>query len=737
MIQFPRHDIDPAKKGREWCLQFAKAVWDHKTTPGTIFFDYQTRYNEIKDYVMGRQSIEKYKPMLGLDMQSDESWMNIDWTVRPIAAKFRDISVAKILQRRFNIVATPIDPLAKDEADKYYADVKTKILMREQLMQIDPQLAQSPALMPAPGEPQDLEELEMKMNYGFKHNMAIEAEQGIELLLYQNEIKERRRRVVESIIDYGVGGYKEYLDGNNRVRFRDVDVSCLLTNFCYKADFSDLKYVGEVMDVDLASLADTFTPDELAEIARKADKQSVQKRGQYNRPTDGSLVQVLDLEFFSWDVKVYRRRQNEEGNVIYKKSVYANKDSDRKVTINGEEVKQYITKEPQMVYRVKWIVGTDFCYDYGIANDMKRDRKNRYATSLSYHIYAANFDKMRAQGLMEKLIPLIDEYMCTVYRIQNFKARWIPYIIDIDLDALENISLGKGGAALTPRAVLDMAFQNFVLPGRKKDISGQNINYKSVEVRPTGMANEFTVLAADLSRILQEMRDVTGLNEYTDGSTPPERTLSGGIALANESTNNALFPFFNAEKCLMEKLSKALIARLIKAVKNGDVEGVAPALGDGTIKFIKVSPDISLYDWGIKIEDRPTDEQIQYILEQMNIAQAKELLEPEDLFMIKNLTNLKQMEQMIGYRVKKRKQQKQQEALQLQRANAEVQIQSSQAAEKAKQETLTLEYQLKTEFMLAEKHQDKELMQMKLISAADTARVSAAAKTQKSESNEN
>jgi hypothetical protein len=726
MTQFPRHDIDPALKGREWCMQMAKAVWDSPQAP-SIFHKASARYDEIKDYVMGRQSVSRYKPLLGIDEAEDESWMNIDWSIRPVAAKFRDIAIAKILQRKFNIIATPIDQLAKDDADKYFADIKTKIMMREQLMEINPELAQSPGFKSAPGEPEDLEELKMKMDYGFKHNMAIEMEQGIDLLLYQNDIKERRKRIVESIVDYGPGAYKEWIDARGRVKFRDVDISNLVTSFCRKGDFSDLQYAGELVEIDLADLTDYFTSDELKEIGNKAGAQKL-KQSEFNQSTDGMKVRVLDLEFYSYNTKVTRRRENEEGNVIYKKSVFANKNSDRKVTIGGKEVNQYITTEPQVIYKVKWIIDTDYCYDFGLMNDMKRKKSDKAKTELSYHIYASNFDKMRAQGLMEKLIPLIDEYVLTVYRIQNFKNRWIPYIIDVDLDSLENIALGKGGANLTPKAVLDMAFQNFILPSRKKDISSQNINYKSVEIRPTGMAAEFQVLANDLVRILQDMRDVTGLNEYTDGSTPPERTLSGGIALANESTNNALFPFFNAEKSLIEKLSKALIIRLIQAVKKGKVEGVVDALGDGTIKFITVSPDISLYDWGMKIEDKPTDQDIQYIMEQLNIGETQGLLEPEDLFTIRNMSNLKQMEQMLAYRVKKRKKEKQQEAMQLQNANAQVQMQSAQAAEQSKQQTLAMEYKMKFDLMNAEKEWDYKIAELKVEGAAHAKYVDAGTK---------
>ena len=53
---------------------------------------------------------------------------------------------------------------------------------------------------------------------------------------------------------------------------------------------------------------------------------------------------------------------------------------------------------------------------------------------------------------------------------------------------------------------------------------------------------------------IQMIRDITGLNEFTDSSTPDGRALTTTAKLAVESTNNSLASISEAEKFLLNKL---------------------------------------------------------------------------------------------------------------------------------------------------------------------------------------
>jgi hypothetical protein len=89
---------------------------------------------------------------------------------------------------------------------------------------------------------------------------------------------------------------------------------------------------------------------------------------------------------------------------------------------------RYDGKQWEVVYKGKWIVGTDYIYDFGLATNMKRamDIKKISKTELSFHVVAASFDKMVAKGITEDLIPIADEIQMTVLKLRNLNNRMIP-----------------------------------------------------------------------------------------------------------------------------------------------------------------------------------------------------------------------------------------------------------------------------------------------------------------------
>ena len=208
---FPSHLVSPEEKGRNWIMQYCKAAWSFYDSdlPRNIFWNARFQYQTYRDYAMGNQSINKYKPYLGVDESATDTNLAIDWSVIPIVPKFRRIALGKLKKIDYNIVATPIDSLAADEVDTYFAEAKAKILLREAAEKMDPSLLELPALQLSEGEAKDLEELEIQMNFTFKHQMAIEAEQAIKLVFEQNDMRQLADWVKEDLFDFGVAGYKD------------------------------------------------------------------------------------------------------------------------------------------------------------------------------------------------------------------------------------------------------------------------------------------------------------------------------------------------------------------------------------------------------------------------------------------------------------------------------------------------------------------------------------------------
>jgi hypothetical protein len=713
---FPSHLIDPREKNREWILQYAKAAWSSwsNDNPREIFYNARYKYEVYKHYAMGQQSISKYRPLMGIDEESKETWLNVDWSVIPIVPKFRRIALGKLSKVDYNIVATPVDALANEETEDYFAKAKTKIIMREEAAKIDPELLDSPALQITPGEARDLEELEMQMKYTFKHQMAIEAEQGIKLVLEQNQAEKLREQVRESLFDYGVAGYKEYIDSNGAIKIRTINPRNIIINHCKKNDFSDASYVGEVIEMTISDLkqmaGDQFTAEEYENIAKNVlgkygnPREWPSSLSIYNKGYDRFNIRVLDMEFFSVNEMVYEHRIDRRGNQVYARAKY----EDRNKRKDKFERVAY-----KVVYKGKWIIDTNHIFDHGLCTDMKRTKSSLMDTKLSYHLFAPEFWDMKSVGMMEQIIPIADAIQIAWYRLQNVINQSRPKGIMIEMGALEDIPMGAGGKKLSPMKVLDLYNKTGTLVYRKMDAQGRQTNYRPIEELENGLGRDAMNYWQLIQNHIQMLRDITGMNEMTDGSTPDPRTLTTVAKLAYEGTNNALANIVGGEKKLLEALSNDIILRLQDVASMGEVKGYVRALGGNTMKFFKMSSNVALYEFGIFLEDKPTDDQRAMLMQQVQAGQAGGLLDIEDAIIIQNTDNLKVAQQILAYKIRKRKEEEEEKAMRMQQMNAEVQMQSAQAAEQAKQQTIQVEGQVKSQLIQVEKELEAKLLEMK------------------------
>jgi hypothetical protein len=719
---YPPNDINPRDKDIRWGMKYAKAAWSdwNYTIPRTCFYNAADKYEELRLYANGKQPINKYKKLLSVDEQTDNTWLVVDWSVRPIVPKFRDIALSRLVQQEYNIQATPIDPEAKGELDQYYAQAKAKIAMRKLLEQQDPELANHPMVQPQPGDPMDFEELEMRIEFGEQFNRSKDAEQAIQLMFYENDLKVMRRRWFESFFDCGPAGYKAWLGTDGRPKCRDVNPEAVVTNWCRFADFRDLLHAGEVIDVslvDLATMRDPngqpyFNQEQIEEMKNNvAGKWSnpamVGRSTNYFKNYDKERVKVLDIQFYSYNELNFERNVNRRGNLMFNEA-----DWDKR---NNKKDK-YLRKKIKVVYEIKWIIGTDYAYDFQLKKDTKRsnDPSKMANTTLDYKFFAPNFYEMRTLSMMERLLPLADEYQMTIYRIQNHINRMVPNGWWVDLDALENVALNKGGENMKPVDLLQMFFETGILVGRSRDIMGDNVNYKPIIPVENNSYEQLRAMYEHLQLTITQMQSIIGLNELTDGSTPNAKTLNGVASMAVESTNNSLFPIQFGERFLLESLANDMLLLMKQAVKKGDVEGYAKALNSNTLQFIKASESLSMRDYGIMLDERPSDDQKQMLLMQIQQDQAMGLLDSADALYLLNVYNVKQAQQMLAYKVRKNREAQEKAKMAINQQTIEGQQQSAMMTEQAKQQTMQLEWQLKTQYMMQEKEMDMQIKQQEL-----------------------
>lgn len=723
---FPDHFINPQKKDKEWILQFAKAAWDDSRSLNQSMNYHSTdRFREYRDYALGNQSIAKYKNMIqqkDANGQQMESFAQLDFTVLPIIPKFRKIALANLNKLGHNIVATAIDPLALDHKEDYFAEKEANIILKEQLKEI--QGIESVIGMDTT-DPQDLEELDIKRKYGYKHMAAMEAEQGFKLIFSNNNYTEIAKKVKEDLFDFGVGGVREYFDENGKIRIRRVKPQNWITSYCEESDFSDCRYMGEVLNMSLVEVkkASGFDNDTMELIAEHTgfDFRSTENNFQknYSRSYDDHKVAVLDLEFFSLNYLVNEKRVDKRGNEIVRKG-----DIDAKVGRNKEVSKA----EYQVVYRCKWIVGTEYIFDYGLETNMKRAKNALRETTLSFHMYAPFNDQMRFFGVVESMMPAADAIQIAWIKLQNFMLRAKPSGIAINLRALENINIGHGGKKWEPLKVLDLFEQTGNYVFRDANQEGEPMGAPIVPLS-NQILQEAQFIVGMINSYTQILRDNIGFNEVTDGSTPNPKTLVGVADMAAQSTSNALHHITESAVHINESVANSLLLRMQDAFRSGKVKAYITALGENTRDFMRsIDTDISMHELSITVEDKPDAEETMRYDRKVEMALSTQQITIEDATFLETIDNIKEKSAVLAYRVRKNRENSQAEAERLQAMNGQIQQQSAMVAEEEKRKTLQMEHQLKMEYLMMEKQAQMEIERMKQQGRLGEAQISAEGK---------
>lgn len=701
---YPDHNIDPAKKGANWCMDYARAAyydWQF-VYPKGIFSGNGGDYSKFRLYALGKQPNSQYKKWLGVDETTNNTWLSLDWSIRAIVSGYRDKAISRLLSTDYNIVATPVDILAKSEMDEYYSKLKAKLIVREVMQQQNPELASHPLLGLKSGEPLDMEELEMRMELGEQLNRSKDAEMAIQLAFYENDYKTKRRRIYEDLFDLGVSGVKDWLSDEGKPCFRVVDPECVITSFGKNGDFSDIIHAGEIIDVPLIELATAkddegntvFTEDDLTQFASTIAGQFGNPRllglgTGWMKPYDKFKCKVLDIEFFTYNDRVYRDTADELGNNDFRKADFA----------RGKKSEKYTRKKIQYVYKCKWVIGTDKVYDFGMCYDQKRpsDLKKKAKTKLSYTFYAYNFYQMKAQGMMERLIPYVDDYQLTMLKIQNFKNRAVPSGWWIDLSALEKVAMTKGGQDMQPRELLQMFFDTGVLLGRSDSDGGtpQSANWRPVIPIENTAASELAMFYNDLMSTISAIEKMTGYNDVTLGQAS-SKTLVPGYESGQQSTNEALYPLSFSEENISLRLAEAMLCRTQQGLKKTGISGYAPALNSNSLTFMEISPDIAWRDYGIELERRTTQDQKAWLMQVMQADIANGFLNSSDAVILVNTKNVKEAQMIWAFRVKKEKERQSQQKMQ----EIQAQQQGNQQAAQIAQQAQAQQFQMQSQFEL-------------------------------------
>ena len=531
--------------------------------------------------------------------------------------------------------------------------------------------------------PQTQEELEIHMALNYKQSTEIAVENGVKFVMDINNYKSIKKAVIRDLIVCGIGGTKTSIDPNTGVKIKYVDPANLVTSYTNNEDYSDIQHAGEVYTITIGELkriaGDQLTESEYEIIAREyagknhndqmsPNYESYMNEYQDDFEYDKYRVTIMDAEFLSVNELKYEKKKNTYGGytVTKKKGQYT---KPKQSKFERELIKTSV----KVVYSGKWIVGTDYMVNYGLAKNMMRKKSNLTETKLSYVVYAPGTHKMVNKSMVERMIPFADQIQLAHLKLQQVIAKARPKGAAFELGALENVSKGDGGT-FTPLQLQEIYDQTGNIYYRTTTDDGQPNGAIPVQELENGIGGDMQKLISIYNHNLQMIRDVTGVNEAREGAKPQSEALVGVQKLQLMASNNATRNINDGYLSITKRVAECICMRLQDVIANKPKkQSYTNALGKSTVAMFGVNKDISIYEFGITLDVAPDEEEKSQLEQNLQMSLAQKEIRLEDVITIRRIKNIKLGNQVLMFRRKKYQEEEEKKSKAAQKMNADIQ----------------------------------------------------------------
>ncbi len=637
-------------------------------------------YHNRRLYARGEQSVQKYKDELSTN--GDLSYLNLDWKPVPVIPKFVDIVVNGMADRHYDIKAYSRDPYGVQKRTNYMeellADMKLSAIndQAEQMFGMT-MLVNDPADIPNSGE-----ELELHMQLTYKQNVEIAEEEALNTLFDGSRYSLIRKRTLEDIVVLGIGANKTTFNTSEGAKVEYVDPANLVYSRTDSPYFDDLYYIGEVKKLPINEIVKEFpflTNEDLEEYVSKKDSRTGYGNSSKQRNDDDNCLEVLYFNYKTYMNEVYKVKDMPSGGERpIKKNDQFNPPEDKQ-----KDYKK-ISRAIEVVYEGAMILGSDRLLKWEQAKNMLRPKSDFTKVKMNYSVVAPRMYEGRVESLVSRITGFADMIQLTHLKLQQVLAKVVPDGVYLDADGLAEIDLGNG-TNYNPQEALNMFFQTGSIIGRSfTSDGGMNPAKMPIQEINTGSGGgKMQQLIATYNYYLQMIRDVTGLNESRDGSTPDAKALVGVQKLAAANSNTATRHIMEANLYLTTEVAEALSLRISDIIEYSPTrDAFIQQIGAHNVGVLHEMTNLHLYDFGIFIELTPDEEEKQLLENNIQQAISQQSIELDDAIDIREIKNLKLANRVLKTRrVQKQKREEEQQAAQAEQQGEQQRETQAQAAQ--------------------------------------------------------
>ena len=715
---------DEQKLGSDYGLKVARAIeqeWFRADSNTNRFASNQSNFHNLRLYARGEQSTQKYKDELAVD--GDLSYMNLDWKIVPIIPKFVDIIVNGISERAFKVKASSIDEYGVTKKTKYMEsilrDMDTKELTAFAGEAFGVDLSENnPETLP---ESQDEFDLHMEMSY--KDTAEVAEEKAINKIFADNRYGNTSKRVIYDLTTIGIGAARNRFSQAEGIVVEYCDPANMVWSATDDPYFSDLYYAGEVKTIHVNDLQKQFphlTPEELKEI----QEQGVQSAQQFNsfasggNEVDSNSVQLLYFEYKTMLEDVYKvKKTGSGGDKAIKRDASFNPPEEDQVNYSR------VTDPYEVLFEGVFVVGSNKILKWDVATNQVRPSAATQNVMMNYSICAPRMYNGIIESTVSRITGFANMIQITHLKLQQVLSRMMPDGIYIDADGLAEIDLGNG-TNYNPAEAMKMFFQTGSIIGRSFTGEG-DMNPGKVPIQEVSSGsgnNKIQSLISTYNYYLQMIRDVTGLNEARDGTTPDARALVGVQKLAAANSNTATRHIQDGMLAITQYMADCLTLRISDVLEYHPMRDAwIQSIGAHDVSILDELSKLHLRDFGILIEFAPDEEERQILENNIQVALANNLIDLDDAIDVREVRNLKTANRVLKL-AKKKKFEREQEAQQAniqaqaqanqqnQQMAAQMEIEKAQQAEQAKQSTMQFQEAIDRRQLELEVKSKKELM---------------------------
>ncbi len=637
---------------------------------------YQTNYAEYHNrrlYARGEQSIQKYKDELSIN--GDLSYLNLDWKPVPIISKFVDIVVNGLADRNYEIKAFSQDPESLKKRTNYANDLMRDMMMKQYLVKAQEQLGMDLfASDQKDNLPETQEELELHMQLSYKQSVEIAEEEAISQVLDENKYDRVKARLIQDLVILGISCVKTNFNNSQGITIEYVDPANLVYSYSTDPNFQDLYYVGEVKMISMSELKKQFPYLSDAQL-KKIEKFPGEMNYLRNWNEAPDVVAVMFFEYKTYMDQVFKIKHTDQG---------LEKALEKPDTFNPPETGNFdrVGRSIEVLYTGAKILGINEMIKWEMATNMTRPYADNTKVKMNYALCAPRLYHGRVESLVSRITGFADMIQLTHLKLQQVIARMVPDGVFVDADGLAEVDLGNG-TNYNPQEALNMYFQTGSIVGRSLTQDGDPNRAKVPiqELQTSAAGNKLQSLITTYNYYLQMIRDVTGLNEARDASTPDPEALVGVQKLAAYNSNVATRHILQGALYLGIRVAENVSLRLADCLEHDLLaEALKSSISSFNVATLDEIDHLNLYDFGIFLELEPDEEERMQLEQNIQIALQTEGINLEDAIDIRQINNIKLANQLLKLRRKK----KQQALLQQQQLNIQLQAESNaKSAEQA------------------------------------------------------